>query len=316
MPDSSTPVRVEVDGRVLKLTNLDKVLFTGSGTTKAEVLSYLAEVAPALLPQLRDRPATRLRFPHGTGGESFFEKNTPRGAPSWLRRVTLVSPHSRRADELVTYPLVDDVAALTWLGQLGALELHVPQWRVNSDDGGETPDLETAAQRRLDCDRLVVDLDPGPPAGLPECAQVALLVREVLMGAGLDALVPVTSGSEGIQVYAALPTLTPAEQTRAMAKTLADHLAEARPDLILSTMTKDIRKGKVFIDWSQNVAAKTTICPYSLRGKKDVPYVAAPRTWEEIEEGAEDPVALDQLTPREVLERLDRFGDLMAPLTS
>lgn len=322
MPEESQPVRVEVDGRVLRLTNLDKPLFPQTGTTKAEVLAYLTDVAPALLPQLRDRPVTRLRFPHGTAADSFFEKNLPKGAPSWLRRVTLVSPHSRRADELVTYPLVDDVAGLTWLGQLGALELHTPQWRVDPDAAGQAEvsapraqqaeaDLDEARGAQLDCDRLVVDLDPGAPAGLPECAQVALLVREVLADAGLTRLVPVTSGSKGLQVYAALPAPTPAEQTRLMAKTVAEHLAEEHPHLVLSTMAKNVRGGKVFLDWSQNVAAKTTICPYSLRGKKTSPFVAAPRTWEEIEKGALDPVALDQLTPTEVLDRLQTDGDLM-----
>ncbi|WP_040157573.1 non-homologous end-joining DNA ligase [Mobilicoccus massiliensis] len=313
MADDRTRVRVEVDGRVLQLTSLEKVMFPGTGTTKAEVLSYYQEVAPVLVPQLRDRPCTRLRFPHGVSGESFFEKNLPAGAPSWIRRVTLVSPHSRRADELVTYPLIDDVAGLTWLGQLGALELHVPQWRIVDD--GTTDDHDTARSRQADADRLVVDLDPGAPAGLHECAQVALLVRDVLAGAGLTDLVPVTSGSKGLQLYAMLPAPTPSAQTREMAKTLAEHLAAERPDLVLSTMAKQARGGKVFLDWSQNVAAKTTICPYSLRGKNDSPFVAAPRTWAEIEEGASDPVALDQLTPREVLDRLESDGDLMTDVS-
>lgn len=307
MADDRTRVRVEVEGRVLVLTSLEKVMFPGTGMTKAEVISYYREVAPALLPQLHDRPATRLRFPHGAPDDAFFEKNLPSGAPAWLRRVTLLSPHSRRADELVTYPLVDDVAGLVWLGQVGALELHVPQWRVSGD--GTTSDAATAAGRPLGADRLVIDLDPGAPAGLHECAKVALLVRDVLAGAGLTDLVPVTSGSKGLQVYALLPTPTPAEQTREMAKTLADHLQSTHPDLVLSSMAKAARGGKVFLDWSQNVAAKTTICPYSLRAKKEWPSVAAPRTWAEIEEGADDPVALEHLTPREVLDRLDRLGD-------
>lgn len=303
MPD--TTVRAEVDGRIIKLTNLDKVLFPRSRTTKAEVLTYLSNAAPALLPQLAGRPVTRLRFPHGTEEASFFEKNVPAGAPAWLPRATLVSPHSRRADELVTYPLVEDVATLTWLGQLGALELHTPQWRVDPST------IENPVAERLDSDRLVVDLDPGPPAGLHECAVVALAVRDVLEGAGLTRLVPVSSGSKGLQVYAHLPAPTPADQTSAMAKTLADHLADAMPDLVVSSMTRSVRGGKVFVDWSQNAAAKTTITPYSLRGKKDSPFAAAPRTWEEIAEGAEDPVALEQLTPREVLDRLESLGDLM-----
>ncbi|MDO5628268.1 MAG: non-homologous end-joining DNA ligase [Mobilicoccus sp.] len=294
----SEVVRAEVDGRVIRLTNLDKVLYPGTGMTKAEVIAYYAAVAPAILPQLADRPLTRLRFPHGTASDSFFEKNLPGGTPAWVRRTTLVAPHSRRPDELVTYPLIDDTAGLTWLGQLGALELHVPQWRV--------------ADAELDCDRLVVDLDPGEPAGLPECAQVALLVRDVLTDSGLSDLTPVTSGSKGMQIYARLEQLTPAEHTRAVAKALAEHLAEEYPDLVLASMTKQARRGKVFLDWSQNTAAKTTICPYSLRGKSTAPYVAAPRSWEEIEEGAHDPLALEQLSPEEVRDRLERDGDLMA----
>lgn len=309
MADDRTRVRVEVDGRVLVLTSLEKVMFPATGMTKAEVIAYYREVAPAILAQLKNRPATRLRFPHGVTGESFFEKNLPSSAPAWMRRVTLVSPHSRRADELVTYPLVDDVAGLVWLGQLGALELHVPQWRVSGD--GTTDDEATAASRQLGADRLVVDLDPGAPAGLHECAKVALLVRDVLAGAGLTDVVPVTSGSKGLQLYAFLPAPIPSDQTREMAKTIADHLQNEHPDLVLSSMAKQARGGKVFLDWSQNVAAKTTICPYSLRAKKDSPYAAAPRTWEEIEEGAEDPIALDQLTPREVIERLDSLGDIL-----
>ncbi|GAB48580.1 non-homologous end-joining DNA ligase [Mobilicoccus pelagius] len=309
MADDRSRVRVEVDGRVLVLTSLEKVMFPGTGMTKAEVIAYYREVAPAILAQLHDRPATRLRFPHGVSGESFFEKNLPSGAPSWMRRVTLVSPHSRRADELVTYPLVDDVPGLVWLGQVGALELHVPQWRVAQD--GTTEEAETAERRRLDADRLVVDLDPGAPAGLHECAKVALLVRDVLVDAGLDDVVPVTSGSKGLQLYAFLPALTPSEQTREMAKTIADHLQSEHPDLVLSSMARQARGGKIFLDWSQNVAAKTTICPYSLRGKRDSPFAAAPRTWEEIEKGAEDPIALEQLTPREVISRLDSLGDLL-----
>ncbi|WP_312720353.1 non-homologous end-joining DNA ligase [Mobilicoccus sp.] len=309
MADDRTRVRVEVEGRVLVLTSLEKVMFPGTGMTKAEVIGYYREVAPAILPQLKNRPVTRLRFPHGVTEQSFFEKNLPSGAPSWVRRVTLVSPHSRRADELVTYPLIDDVAGLVWLGQLGALELHVPQWRVTGD--GTTDDEAAAARRQRGADRVVIDLDPGAPAGLHECAQAALLVRDVLAGAGLTDVVPVTSGSKGLQLYAMLPTPTDPEQTREMAKTIADHLQAEHPELVLSSMAKQARSGKVFLDWSQNVAAKTTICPYSLRGKKDSPFAAAPRTWAEIEEGAADEIALDQLTPRQVLDRLDSLGDIL-----
>ncbi|WP_168583257.1 non-homologous end-joining DNA ligase [Gephyromycinifex aptenodytis] len=306
MPDPHT-VTVEIDGRTLKLTNLDKVLYPGSNTTKAEVAQYYAAIAPVLLPQLQNRPLTRLRFPHGTAGESFFEKNTPKGAPGWLRRVTLVSPHSRRADELVTYPLVDDVAALTWLANLAALELHVPQWRVTGDDesGGGSPQAP---------DRLVVDLDPGAPAGLGECAQVALLVREALLREGISRIVPVTSGSKGLQLYGALDGSRTSAEVRELAKTIAGELSTQRPELVLATMTRARRTGKVLFDWSQNTHAKTTICPYSLRGKRNEPFVAAPRSWEEIEAGAVGAEPLTQLAPFEVLDRVESDGDLMTAL--
>lgn len=306
MPDPHS-VAVQVGGRVLKLSNLDKVLYPASSTTKAEVAQYYAEIAPVLLPQLRDRPLTRLRFPNGTSGKSFFEKNVPKGAPSWLRRVTVVSPHSRRADELVAYPLVDDVAALTWLANLAALEMHVPQWRVSGDDdsGGGHPEPP---------DRLVVDLDPGAPAGLTECAQVALLVRDLLVERGISRIVPVTSGSKGLALYGSLDGSRSCEQVRELAKGIATTLSTQRPDLVLATMTRAQRTGKILFDWSQNAAAKTTICPYSLRGKKPEPFVAAPRSWSEIEAGAANTEPLTQLSPFEMLDRVQEDGDLMAEL--
>jgi len=282
---------VVVEGRKLKLTSLDKLLFPSTETTKGEVLNYYAQVAQVLLPQLASRPLTRVRWPHGTGDQSFFEKNLPSGAPSWLPRV--------QVDD-VTYPVVEDLAQLTYLVNLNSIELHVPQWKV--DEEGE----------RLRPDRLVVDLDPGTGAGLRECAQVALMVRERLSQLGLD-LFPVTSGSKGMQLYAALPggDLT-SDQTRDLAQQLAQELTKKHPDLVVWKMTKSLRPGKVFLDWSQNVAAKTTICPYSLRGK-ETPTVAAPRTWDEVEAGAAGK-KLEQLMFDEVLERLESDGDLVADL--
>ena len=282
---------VVVEGRKLKLTSLDKLLFPSTETTKGEVLNYYAQVAEVLLPQLASRPLTRVRWPHGTGDQSFFEKNLPSGAPSWLPRV--------QVDD-VTYPVVEDLAQLTYLVNLNSIELHVPQWKV--DEEGE----------RLRPDRLVVDLDPGTGAGLRECAQVALMVRERLSQLGLD-LFPVTSGSKGMQLYAALPggDLT-SDQTRDLAQQLAQELTKKHPDLVVWKMTKSLRPGKVFLDWSQNVAAKTTICPYSLRGK-ETPTVAAPRTWDEVEAGAAGK-KLEQLMFDEVLERLESDGDLVADL--
>lgn len=289
MPDPQV-TRVEVEGRTLRLTSLDKVMYPATETTKGEVLAYYAQVAPVLLPHLADRPVTRVRWPHGTGDASFFEKNVPSGAPSWLPRV--------QVDD-VTYPLVPDQATLTYLVNLNALELHVPQWTV-VDGEPQHPN------------RLVIDLDPGPPAGLHECARAALVVRERLERLGME-LYPVTSGSKGMQLYAGLGGDLSSAQVRDLAQQLAQELTGEHPDLLLWRMTKTLRPGKVFLDWSQNVAAKTTISPYSMRGRDD-PWVAAPRTWDEVEEGAEDLDALRQLETHEVLERLDRDGDLLEDL--
>ncbi|HET8769133.1 MAG TPA: non-homologous end-joining DNA ligase [Pedococcus sp.] len=289
MPEGEV-TRVEVAGRRLKLTSLDKLLYPHTETTKGEVLNYYAQVADVILPHLAGRPVTRVRWPHGTSDQSFFEKNLPSGAPSWLPRV--------QVDD-VTYPMVQDLSHLTYLVNLNSIELHVPQWRVDADG------------KRLHPDRLVVDLDPGAPAGLEECAQVALLVRDRLGELGLD-LYPVTSGSKGMQLYATMPGDLSSDQTRDLAQQLAQELTKKHPDLIVWKMTKSLRPGKVFLDWSQNVAAKTTICPYSLRGK-DAPTVAAPRTWDEVEQGAEGG-RFEQLDLEEVLERLDSEGDLIEDL--
>lgn len=287
----STVTRVEVGGRTMRLTSLDKVMYPATETTKGEILSYYARAGEAVLAHLAGRPVTRVRWPHGTGGESFFEKNLPSGAPSWLPRVRV---HD------VTYPLVEDLAQLTYLVNLNSIELHVPQWRV--DDEG-TP---------LNPDRLVIDLDPGKPAGLHECCRVALLLRERLGGLGLE-MHPVTSGSKGMQLYARLGGDLTSDQVRDLTQQLAQEMTRKHPDLVLWKMTKTLRPGKVFLDWSQNVAAKTTVCPYSMRGRDD-PWVAAPRTWDEVEAGAEDPDALEQLDIEQVLDRLDEHGDLLAPL--
>jgi bifunctional non-homologous end joining protein LigD len=291
VPERYVPeaTRVEVAGRTLKLTSLDKLLFPSTETTKGEVLSYYAQVADVLLPHLADRPLTRVRWPHGTGDQSFFEKNLPSGAPSWLPRVKI---------DDVTYPMVEDLAHLTYLVNLNSIELHIPQWRVL--DGERQPP-----------DRLVIDLDPGSPAGLRECAQVAVMVRDRLGALGLD-LYPVTSGSKGMQLYAGLPGDLTSDQTRDLAQQLAQELTKKHPDLIVWKMTKSLRPGKIFLDWSQNVAAKTTVCPYSMRGK-ETPTVAAPRSWDEVEAGAAGK-KFEQLMFDEVLDRLESDGDLLADL--
>lgn len=298
--DDAQKVTVEVDGRRLGISSLDKVLYPATGTTKGEVLHYYARVAPVLLPHLADRAVTRIRWPNGTAEGRFFEKNLPSGAPDWLRSVTVSSTGSRGGGDTITYPIIDGLAALTYLANLASLELHVHQWRVGRNGRPKNPD------------RLVIDLDPGAPAGLHECAQVALLVRNRLAEMGLRSA-PVTSGSKGLHLYAALPGRKNADEVRDLAKKVAQELSRSHKDLVLWQMTKVLRGGKVFLDWSQNTATKTTISPYSLRGTPS-PYVAAPRTWEEVEAGAEDPDALQHLDHAEMLARVDAEGDVFGDL--
>lgn len=285
---------VEVDGRKVRLTNLDRVLYP-TGFSKAEVISYYTAVAPALLPQLRDRPVTRVRFPEGVGGERFFEKNLPKGAPEWVRHQTVpASPGTDDEGTVLDFPFLDDLPSLVWSANQSALELHTPQWRVSPDDTLHNPD------------RLVVDLDPGPPAGLDECARVARLVAERLAEDGLRTTYPVTSGSKGMQLYAPLDGRLTAVQVREYAKNVASELAARNPDLVVANMKRELRPAKVLLDWSQNHPAKTTVTPYSLRGK-DLPLVAAPRHWDEVGPG------MVQLGPDDVVRRLSADGDLLAP---
>lgn len=291
-------VQVDVEGRTLTISNLDKVLYPRTGTTKGEVLHYYAAVAPVLLPHLRDRAVTRIRWPHGVEGSSFFEKNAPAGTPSWVRTVEVPTTGSRtgKGDGTLRFPICDDLATLTWLANLAALELHVHQWTVEEDGTPRHPD------------RLVIDLDPGEPAGLHECAQVALLVREALAERDLTCT-PVTSGSKGLHLYARLPGDLDSDGTTDLAREVAEALQKAHPDLVTATMTKAKRPGKVFLDWSQNSGSKTTVSPYSLRGRER-PTVATPLTWDEVEEGADDDLALEQLGMEQVLERVAELGDV------
>lgn len=290
-------VRVDVEGRTLALSNLDKVLYPRTGTTKGEVLHYYAQIAPRLLPHLRDRAVTRIRWPHGVAEGSFFEKNVPGGTPRWIRTVSVPTTGSRSAgsgghqkkEGTLTFPVVDDLATLTWLVNLAALELHVHQWTVDAEG------------RPQGADRIVVDLDPGEPAGLHECCQVALLVRERLRQRDLDPFA-VLSGSKGLHLYAPLPAYLASDEATALAKEVAEGLQGSEPALVTASMTKNRRGGKVFLDWSQNSGSKTTIAPYSLRGRER-PTAAAPVTWNEVEAGAEDPLGLEQLTFEEVLAR-------------
>jgi bifunctional non-homologous end joining protein LigD len=291
----SRDVRVDVDGRTLKISNLAKVMYPATGTTKGEVLNYYARVAPVLLPHVAGRAVTRIRWPHGTEQGQFFEKNVPNGVPDWVRTVTVPSSGSRGGGgDRIVFPVIETLADLTYFANLASLELHVHQWTVGRNGRPRNPN------------RMVVDLDPGAPAGLRECCAVALLVRERLADLGLTAA-PVTSGSKGLHLYAALPGRLNPDGVRDLAQQVARDLTREHPDLVLWRMTKSLRGGKVFLDWSQNTGAKTTISPYSLRGRER-PYVAAPRTWAEVEQGAEEGLA--QLEMGEVLVRTDDQGDL------
>jgi bifunctional non-homologous end joining protein LigD len=283
-------IPVVVDGRTLELTNLDKSLYPAF--TKGEVIDYYTRVAPVLLPHVADRPLTRIRFPNGVSANSFFEKNRPAGTPSWVRTEQLPSPGSTKSRERLDYIVVEELATLVWLANLAALELHTPQWKVGAD-----PDL------------LVVDLDPGPPAGLAECCEVALLMRERLAADGLTAL-PKTSGKKGMQLYCAVSGTQSAEQIAAYTKRVAEELERSHPTLILSRMAKQLRPRKVFIDWSQNNAAKTTVTAYSLRAQS-TPTVSTPLTWDEVARG--NLTAADFTAPV-VLDRIATLGDLLAPL--
>lgn len=288
-------VWVEVDGVGMSLSNLGKNLYPGF--TKGEVIDYYVRVAPVLLPHLAGRAATRTRYPDGVEGQSFFEKNAPAHTPGWVRTARVRSPGSTMGRETVDYVVVDDLPTLVWCANLAALELHVPQWRVG--EGAEV----------RDADLLVFDLDPGAPATLVECCRVGLLLREALAADGLAAY-PKTSGKKGLQLYVPVEP-TPDARTSAYAKRLAQLLERAQPGLVVSRMAKRERKGRVFVDWSQNNAFKTTVAPYSLRATAE-PAVSTPLDWAEVEACT----APDRLrfTAPEVLDRVSRDGDLFAAL--
>lgn len=286
MASKSGKESVEVDGRTIRFTHADKVLYEATGTTKADVLEYYLAVAHLLMTYAGRRPVTRKRWPGGTDDKSFFEKNLPSHVPDWVPRVAI--EHSSRT---VRYPVLDSPATLAWFAQQAALELHVPQWTLEDDEPGRTR-------------RIVIDLDPGEDVDLDTTAKVALRVRELLSEAGLDSF-PVTSGSKGIHLYARLDKAVTAASASKVAKQIAQSLAKQTPDLVTATMKRSIRDGKVFVDWSQNSGAKTTVAPYSLRGRAE-PWVAAPRSWEELGDGG-----LAHLHWDEVLKRLDSDGDLL-----
>ena len=292
-----TKITVRVGDRQLRLTNMEKVLYPANGFSKAEVIDYYRQIAPALLPHLADRPTTFKRYPDGVDSASFFEKDVSRHAPEWVRTMRLETPNSTKGTDTADYPMIDDLPTLIWAANLAAIELHVPQWTVGSRGAKHPPDL------------MVFDLDPGAPATLVECCRVAELIKAVLDEDGLVGY-PKTSGAKGMQLYVPV-RVSSAERTSAYAKALAERLAREHPGQILAVMAKAQRKGKVFIDWSQNNPAKTTIAPYSLRAR-ELPTVSTPVTWAEVAacERVSDLVFL----PDEVVARVEEHGDLLADL--
>jgi len=301
-------VTVEVEGRTLAIGNLAKPLYP-DGTTKAEVIHYLTAVAPPLLPHLAGRALTMKRYPDGSQGGFFFEKRCPAHAPEWVRTVAQwVSPGSGRwgrsdgptRQELVPFCVVDGVPTLVWLGGMAALELHTPMARAAGPLGPDVPTM------------VVLDLDPGPPASAVECASVALLIRELLETLGLRSVVK-SSGNKGLQVY--VPVNVPGtthEGARGFAQAVALLLESQHPKLIVSQQRKDLRPGKVLIDWLQNESFKTTVSVYSLRARER-PTVSTPLGWDEVEAlaGGGDPESV-QMSPSVVLERIAERGDLFA----
>ncbi|MFE3647564.1 non-homologous end-joining DNA ligase [Streptomyces sp. NPDC059152] len=283
-----SPITV-VEGRRLALTNLDKVLYPETGTTKGEVLHYCTTTADALLPHLRDRPVSFLRYPDGPDGQRFFTKNVPPGAPSWVKSCEV--PHSRSGP--ARQVLLQDLASLVWAANL-VVELHTPQW---------TRDAPGVA------DRLVFDLDPGAPATIVECCTAARWLRGRLATDGLDAYAK-TSGSKGLHLLVPIEP-TPSDRTTAYARALAVEAGAALGDLVTYKMTRALRPGKVFIDFSQNAAAKTTATAYTLRARP-LPTVSTPVTWDEVADCTE-PGQLAFLFD-EIAGRRERYGDLHAPL--
>ncbi|WP_455354092.1 non-homologous end-joining DNA ligase [Streptomyces sp. SYSU K217416] len=283
-----TPI-TEVEGRRLALSNLDKIIYPESGFTKGEVLHYYATVAGALLPHLRNRPVSFLRYPDGVEGQKFFTKNPPPGTPSWVTVASVPRSDAPGAEQV----MVQDMASLVWASNL-VVEFHTPQWQA---------DAPAVA------DRLILDLDPGEPATVVECCAVAVWLRERMAADGLHAYAK-TSGSKGLHLVVPVEP-TPSERVSAYAKGLAQEAERELAGLVLHKMARVLRSGKVFVDFSQNAAAKTTATPYTLRARP-APAVSAPVTWEEV--GAcQEPGQLVFLA-NDIADRLERYGDLLAPL--
>jgi bifunctional non-homologous end joining protein LigD len=293
MAAASARTTVEVDGRRLVLSNLDKVLYPLVGFTKADVIDYYARIAPVMLPHVRDRGITMRRWPDGVSGESFFEKRCPGHRPDWVD----VAPGPGDRGGTIEYCCLDEVAALVWSANLAALEIHAPMARR---DDIESPQA------------VVFDLDPGAPATIVECCRVAREIRDVLDALGLEVFAK-TSGSKGMQLYVPLNTPHTHEHASSFALAVAQLLEKRLPRDVVSVMAKAARGGKVFIDWSQNSRHKTTIAVYSLRGR-DRPTVSTPLTWDEVDHGADgEPLEFETV---DVLARVATHGDLFAEVVT
>src|SRR2546422_2078035 len=292
MSESST---VDIQGKHLKLTNLEKVLYPAAGFTKGQVIDYYARIAPVLVPHLAGRPLTLKRYPNGVDKEFFFEKNATKHRPDWVKTAPIWSEGNRRN---VNYILANDLSTLVWLANLAAIELH--------------PSLSVA--KDISCPTMIVfDLDPGPPANIVQCCQVAFWLREIFQRFGLESF-PKTSGSKGLQIYVPLNSKTSYDTTKPFAHALARLLEDEHRDLVVSDMKKALRTGKVLVDWSQNDEHKTTIAVYSLRARER-PTVSTPVAWEEVELALKkEDASLLVFEAKQVLDRVDKMGDLFEPV--
>ena len=291
----SAPTIVEVQGRKLSLTNLDKVLYPAAAFTKGQVVDFYARIAPVLVPHLAERALTMKRYPEGVDHEYFFEKNAPKFRPDWVKTAPIWSESNHRT---INFLLANDLPTLVWIANLASIELH-PSLSLAEDIA--TPTM------------IVFDLDPGPPANIVQCAQVGLWVREIFDHFGLQSF-PKTSGSKGMQIYVPLNMPTSYEQTKSFAHALARLLEQEHPDLVVSDMKKAVRTNKVLVDWSQNDAHKTTISVYSLRAREH-PTVSTPVTWDEVEQALKKKDA-ERLVfeAKDVLARVEKLGDLFEPV--
>ena len=286
---------IEVQGKQLKLSNLEKVLYPATGFTKQQVIDYYVRIAPAMLPHLEGRALTRKRYPNGVDAEFFYEKNAPQHRPDWVKTAPIWSEGNHRT---VHYILANDLPTLVWLANLAAIELH--------------PSLALA--KDITCPTMMVfDLDPGPPANIVQCCQVGIWLREIFDHFGLQSF-PKTSGSKGLQIYMPLNTPTTYESTKTFARALAQLLEQEHPKMVVSDMKKSLRKGKVFVDWSQNDEHKTTVAVYSLRARER-PTVSTPVSWDEVEQALKkkDANRLVFEAPQTVA-RVEKMGDLFAPV--